>query len=339
MTAPEPVLPEVGGLASADAAQRTRILRRVEDLLAATGLAPGDPRLLPFDDVMLRLLDGAAAEERAACAARLAAAALAPPRILDRLARDADPAVAGPLLSAATALSEATLVACAEAGGQPHLGALARRPVLSEPVTDVLVERGGTMVLLVTAENRGARFSGYGLATLAGRAGESERLTLAVARRADLPPHLRRHVLAGASEAARKLLVEAPGAPDLLWAALGPGRLDLREAVEAVDRLARAGRLDEATLRRHASAGSVAHAVAALAALARLRTAEAEDLLRDPRPEPLMMVAKALGLEWATVKALLALRPSAEPAPSVQPTWELMSLDAARATLARRAVR
>ena len=84
-------------------------------------------------------------------------------------------------------LSDADLVENAATKSQNHLFAIARRLKLSECVTDVLVERGNRKVIHKVAANAGARFSLAGYDKLTHRARRDRKLTLALARRRDLP--------------------------------------------------------------------------------------------------------------------------------------------------------
>ena len=63
-------------------------------------------------------------------------------------------------------LDDETLIAGARTKSQEHLLAISRRKLLSEGVTDVLVERGNQEVVVSTAGNFGARFSEFGYSTL-----------------------------------------------------------------------------------------------------------------------------------------------------------------------------
>ena len=74
-------------------------------------------------------------------------------------------------------------------------------------MTDVLVERGDQQVVLSTAKNAGARFSGKGFDTLVKRSHGDDALTSCVGMRADLPPQILEQLLNAASEKVRKTLV------------------------------------------------------------------------------------------------------------------------------------
>jgi uncharacterized protein (DUF2336 family) len=117
--------------------------------------------------------------------------------------------VASPVLTQAERLDTETLIQCAKTKNQEHLLAISRRKSLPESLTDVLVERGDQQVVLSTAKNGGARFSGRGFATLVRRSHCDEQLAACVGARPDLPPELFDKLLEVASEKVRaKLEVE-----------------------------------------------------------------------------------------------------------------------------------
>ncbi|MDU6731367.1 MAG: DUF2336 domain-containing protein, partial [Bradyrhizobium sp.] len=105
----------------------------------------------PADAVVLfKLLDNVAVAARAELGSRLAVLPDAPPRLIKLLANDETIAVAGPVLRASDRLDEQTLVATAQTRGQEHLLAISGRKILTEAVTDVLVDRGDQAVVANT---------------------------------------------------------------------------------------------------------------------------------------------------------------------------------------------
>jgi uncharacterized protein (DUF2336 family) len=324
------------GVLSADPEQGPAVLARIEALYAATaGPGLGDDGIAVFDDVMLRLAGALAVPDRAAFATRLAGVLQPPPRILDSLARDPDPSVACPLLEHGASVNDATLVFCARERGQTHLFALSRRSPLLEQVTDLIVERGETRVLVSTAGNAGARFSEYGLTMLVGRAAESDHLTVLVGCRSDLPGYLLSRLIARASEAAKRRLAEtrSPTAGLLRGSPFDAGPLDYGEARTAVERLARVGRLGETAIVEWVRAGAVTHAVAGMATLARLPIPVIEAAIRQSRPEPLLLIARSMEWDWATVKAILSLRAGEDDHVGALAGYERLSPETARTAM------
>jgi len=130
----------------------------------------------------------------------------APPKVSATLALDDSIEVAAPLLMHSNQLDDDTLIRSAKNKSQQHLLAISRRRMLSESVTDVLVERGNPQVVVSTAANSGAQFSEFGYSTLIMRSKSDDDLALTVWSRSELS---REHLLAlfaSASEAVRQKL-------------------------------------------------------------------------------------------------------------------------------------
>jgi len=174
-------------VAAGGASERKRILERVADLFAAGSRGYSGQQIGLFDDVLQKLCADIEVKARARLARRFAHIDNAPPQLIRSLAFDDAIAVAQPVLIHSQQLSDADLVENAATKSQNHLFAIARRLKLSECVTDVLVERGNRKVIHKVAANAGARFSLAGYDKLTHRARRDRKLTLALARRRDLP--------------------------------------------------------------------------------------------------------------------------------------------------------
>src|SRR5271169_4800882 len=167
-------------VANRDIGSRAEMLRRVTDLfVSGSDRFDGAQRAL-FDDIMGRLIEEIDRSARAAFGARLASIANAPTAVSRVLALDDSIDVAGPLLAHSDQLDDDTLIAGAKTKSQDHLLAISQRKLLSEGVTDVLVERGDQQVVVSTAANSGARFSEFGYTRLITRAGADDELALTV---------------------------------------------------------------------------------------------------------------------------------------------------------------
>jgi uncharacterized protein (DUF2336 family) len=139
-----------------------------------------------FDEVVDSILDDVEPLARQELAERLAPRRDAPRRVVVRLAGDAI-AVAAPLLVHSQVLEDDDLAALAAEKSQDHLLAIARRPCLSEGITDILIERGDVLVLHAVAENLGAQCSASGFRALVDKARTREPLWRRIAGRRDLP--------------------------------------------------------------------------------------------------------------------------------------------------------
>ena len=102
-----------------------------------------DDHVRLFDLVFSRLIGEIESTARTELSRRLAPVGKAPIETVRRLAHDDDIAVAGPLLERADRLSDADLAGIAESKGQAHLLAICARNRIAQPVTDVLLRRGG----------------------------------------------------------------------------------------------------------------------------------------------------------------------------------------------------
>jgi uncharacterized protein (DUF2336 family) len=300
--------------------RRGEMLRRVTDLFIVGAAGFSDEEVTLFDDVILRLAAEIEVAARALLAVRLAPIPNAPPRVIRTLAFDDAIDVAGPVLTHSERLDETALIENAKQKGQDHLFAISRRKSLSERITDVLVERGDQQVVLSTAENRGARFSDAGFMKLVERADGDDRLSVCVGSRPELPPHLFKKLLGKASEIVRtKLMAAYPHAQGEVSQAVAEaagyiqnravaGSTDYSAAKSLVESVKRSGQLGEAKIQSWASEGRREETVAALALMCRLPIAFVERAMVQERVETILILAKAVGLSWATVKAILLMR-------------------------------
>jgi hypothetical protein len=184
----------------------------------------------------------------------------------------------------------------------------------------VLVQRGNQRVVLSTAENGGARFSDLGFAILVQRSAGDDRLAACVGSRPEIPPHLFLELLAKASHIVRaKLEVEHPReqrevrqvveevAEHIRTEALD-GLPDHAAARALVESLHRSGALDDDKLRTFAKDGRPEEITAALALMCNISLQFVERAMMQERPETILVLARAAGLSWSTVKAILLLQ-------------------------------
>ncbi len=304
----------------ASAERRGEVLRRVTDLFVSGSEEFTAEDLAMFDGVILRLATAIEQSARALLARRLAPIRNSPPQIIRALAFDDAIDVAGPVLAQSARLDDATLVEIVRTKGQGHMLAISHRGSLSAAVTDVLVELGDRDVMLSTVDNRGASFSDRGFSILVQRSEGDDALAEFVGLRPEIPPHLLAVLIAKASQTVRaKLEAAHPRAKEEVRRAvaeaarhvearLRPAALDHAAAPAAVERLQRSSRLDERALAEFAKAGAYAETVAALAAMCDLPPHFVEQAMARDRTETLLVLAKAAGLSWSTVREILLLR-------------------------------
>jgi len=302
--------------------KRVETLQRITALFLAGASQYKDEHVDLFDDVFGLLIEEIEAKARAELSNRLAPVGNAPIEILRKLAHDDDIAVAGPVLELAPRLAEADLLDIANSKGQAHLRALSTRRALGEAVTDILVRRGDREVVRRVADNRSARLSATGFSSLVERAEEDGVLAEKVGLRPDIPVPLFRELLTRATAVVRKRLL-ASASPAVkaeirrvlakvskeVGARVGPR--DYSKAQQVVLPLFRAGRLSEATLVEFCNEGKYEEIVVALAALTKVPTEITDRLMGGERPDPVLILCKAAGLAWSTVKALIVARTDA----------------------------
>jgi uncharacterized protein (DUF2336 family) len=280
-----------------------------------------------FDGVLIDLVPHSELGLRAELAERFSLLANAPRGLVGRLAREDELSVAGPLLRRSPVIEEKLLIEIARLKSQGHLLAMAERSALSSDVTDLIVRRGDRDAVRRAAGNAGARFSHAGYSTLIKRAGQDGVLTLAVGQRADLSDRHLKDLLAASIDVIRRRLLEVvkPERQDAIKLAISEisgvperfaSRRDFAPAQRAILALHGAGQLNEAALLGFAKAHKYEESIAALSALSAVKIATLDRLISGDRHDPVLILGKVLGLEWATVRALVLLRLGANRVPS-----------------------
>jgi uncharacterized protein (DUF2336 family) len=312
-----------------DPKRRAEAARRVAELflLGAKNFRPDHVDL--FDGVLIDLVPHAELAARADLAERLSVLGNAPRALVRQLAREDEILIAGPLLRRSPVIDEQALIEIARMKGQGHLLAMSERPTLSPGITDVIVRRGEREVVRRAAGNAGARFSQAGYSSLIKRASQDGVLTLTVGQRDDLSGPQLKDLLAGSIDVVRRRLLEVvkpvrqaairqamseiSGVPELV-----ESRRDFAPAQRTILALQKAGELNESTLLGFAKAYKYEESVAALAAMSGTRIATLDHLIAGDRHDPILIVGKMIGLEWATVRALILLRlgPNRVPSPA-----------------------
>ena len=176
------------GSVSVDERQSAR--REVLDLFHAGAGSYSARQLAIFDRLMGHLIERMDRAGLVEMSAALAEASSLPSEVVRRLSSDNDIAVAAPILRKSPAISDDQLVAVAQTKSQDHLSAIAARARISEPVVDVLVERGTREVARQVAVNLGARLSDMAFARIISDARKDKSLATALERRKDVPPEL-----------------------------------------------------------------------------------------------------------------------------------------------------
>ena len=323
-----------------DPKRRAEAARRITELFLQGAANFRSDHVDLFDGVLIGLVPHTALAARVDLAERLSVLANAPRGLVGQLAHEDEISIAGPLLRRSPVIDEQILIEIARIKGQGHLLAMSERSTLSPGITDVIVRRGDREVVRRAAGNAGALFSLTGYSALIKRAGHDGVLTLTVGQRDDLSGPQLKDLLAGSIEIVRHRLFDVvkPGRQAAIKQAMSEisgvfaqveSHRDFAPAQRTILALHSAGKLDEAALLGFAKAYKYEESVVALSAMSGVKIATLDQLITGERYDPILIVGKAVDLEWATVRALILLRlgPNRVPTP--------MDIESARVNFAR----
>jgi len=191
-SAAQPLLAELDtAFSQASQTWRATALRQIADLFVASAALYSAEQVALFDDVICRLIPKMDRAALAELSNKLAPVDNAPVKAIGSLARNADLAVAGPILEFASALPDEDLIAIAGRIDLKLLPKIAARTALSEAVTDILLERGNAAIKRQLIDNPNARMSETGFARMVSGINGDKELATALAARQDVPGELR----------------------------------------------------------------------------------------------------------------------------------------------------
>ena len=321
---PASLLPELEDVVQHGSAEkRAEALRRITALFLEGAPNFRDQHIALFDDVIGCLIEEIESKALAELARRLAPVPNAPTGVVRTLATNDDIDIAGPVLKQAQ-IAEPDLIRIAETKSQQHLLALSARKSVSEALADVIVARGDRDVSRSIATNQSARLSQNAFTTLVKRAEQDGVLAEKVGQRTDIPPRLFRQLLMQASDIVQKRLL-AQARPetqaeirrilakvtDEVGARAAPR--NYTAALAAVRERHREGTLTEADVVEFAKAHRYEETIAALATLCSVPVDVVDRLLNGERADPVLILARAVGFGWETVKAIICSRSGPEP--------------------------
>jgi uncharacterized protein (DUF2336 family) len=294
-------------------------LSKITDLFFSHIDVATDEQVRIFDRLMLQLVDRIETKARAELGNRLAPVQSPPLRVVGRLARDDELVVADPVLRRSEQLSTGELVEIAEQKSQGHLLAISSRRQIQQEVTDVLLRRGNSDVVRNVSGNQGAKFSEGGLEVLAERGSSDTLIAQRLVSRSDIPLQTYCAMLSQATDAVRqKLLAEAP--PQLKAeienvvssiageiAEEGVPSHDFAAALRRVLLEHPGGSIAEKDILRYAQERKLEETVAALSIVCLVPTGILSRLMDEGELEPLLILCRANGFTWPTVRAVLQL--------------------------------
>lgn len=295
-------------------------LARITDLLVAGSGGYPREQVELFDDVIGRFAAVIETGARVDLAERLAGLQNGPRGVLRTLAFDEEIRVARPVL-VRSQLDDQDLMEVAVRRGPEHQLAICERLRISEMVTDILVGAGSGPVRMAVARNPGARLSQVGAATLVDQSQANEALQELLGERTDLGPSDAKRLVAIARETARRRLIESlpPGGSSEIAQAIDTGVRavesalrgevrDLSAAAAALDAWLAGRPLGEADFGALAADLLIEEAICAVARLADLPVATVERVFQTRDNDLLLVIGRARGWSWRSIKALLRLR-------------------------------
>jgi uncharacterized protein (DUF2336 family) len=327
-----------------------RILRQVTKLFLADAHRLNEAQIALFDDVFLRLMQRADAPALALLGNDLSGVSAAPRKVICRLALHGDVLVAGPVLSRSRGLLDKDLVEIASARGQEHLLEISARQTVNTPLSDKLVERGERAVLDKLIQNPGASFSEAGCAALVAKAKLDDRLAEALACRSDVPPALRRELVAKVSDTRmRSMQAKPPAMQGKIKAAIAtraeraktptPTQADYSAALSRMAELSRKGDLSDRSVNRFAVEHEYVDVAAALSFLSGTPVEVIVPLLESVELEGLMVACKAARLNWSTTTMIIRNRPGCPAVTNRELEQAQAAFDALSLSVAQRTIR
>ena len=191
---------------------------------------------------ILRLMAHDAAEQvRRALAVTLKASPLVPRDVANRLARDVD-SISVPMLNFSPVFSDEDLAEIVRIGGPVRQKAVAKRPVLTETVTDAIAEFGDNDAVQTATDNRGASFSEHGLQTAIDRFEAAETILASIALRNALPASVSERLVTLVTGELRERLISGHGATPQTALAVAIGSRE-RASLDLVEQATRASDL------------------------------------------------------------------------------------------------
>jgi hypothetical protein len=303
-------------------ARRNELLKGVASLFAFASERCTLEQIEIYDEVLSRLSDMVETEARAFAAEKLAPLRRAPEGVIRRFAHDDSVEVAGPVLTHSPVLTDRDLLAVAESKGNGHLAAIATRSVLSEQVTDVVVRRGDGNVRRTVAGNHGARIGGEALEILVQHAMTDAETAAALGDRPDTPDAMISRLVDHAEQQVRRVLSgrgmksaeqglteAARRAGERMSNAYWLGLYDFESAWEKILKQGGSRVASESLLCQYALEDRFADVAAVFAVLADLDLEETKHWLVRMDTEPFVVIARALGLRFTTVQAMLKAGP------------------------------
>ena len=309
---------------SRSAEDRQRLLLKVTSLCEATR-PPAEVGPL-LSDIFLTLAAQAERDIRLALSERIAGVDWAPPALINMLALD-EIEIARPVITSSPLLKDTDLIRLLIEATLEHQIAVARRPQLSRPVADTIIDRGEAVTMTALASNRSADISEDAMRKLVDHSRRIAGLRAPLTRHPRLNEQLAQQLYQWVGQALRQSIGErfriddaqlnaavqqaaakAVGSPQ--WRTAPTSRLaEDRERSDMerrlVDKLQAAGQLRPGLLIRALREQRFELFEQALAALGGFSDAQVHHAIRAPTAEPLYLACIAVGVDKAVFASLL----------------------------------
>lgn len=266
-------------------------------------------------DILRRMAADAEIMVRSVLALEVRQAEGLPRDLAHAIARDVD-TVSAPFLESTPVLSDDDLVSLLKGGSALKQAAIARRPVVSETLSEAILDTGNVDAVAALAGNKGAALSEQQMGRMLDEYGADARVNEPLTLRAALPvtiaerlvnlvsERLKEHILthhAVSSDLAADLLLEARERVTLSLSGEAKGDLP-----GLVTQLYLGGRLTPSIVLRAACMGDLAFVEESLARLANVPVEKAYVLLHDAGPLGLQALYQRTGLPESLMPAFRA---------------------------------
>lgn len=289
---------------------RGELLQRITDIFLQAPDSYTEPQNACFGDIMERLAFALEWELREELAYKIAAEVDAPRRLVVRLANDII-SVARPILEQSPVLTEGDLIQLVRQRSQEHLLAVTRRADIGVRLASVLFDYGDDSVVESLLRNQDAEVASDTLEHAADRARDSGELQSALIDRRNVPKAILLDLVETVSERLRQKLLDRLARQDkanleeVIDTLKGKiGNAEASRAEQEIEKLARAGRLNEFALLRFARESKVPEFVLGLARLADIDVPTAWRTLCDSSGTALAVVCRANNFGVKTFKKI-----------------------------------
>ncbi|HEX7759923.1 MAG TPA: DUF2336 domain-containing protein [Caulobacteraceae bacterium] len=338
---------------------RTALMKRLADVVSLPSSRVNTFERAVTADLLVEMLRDADFDERERVARRLCGLTEIPNSLVRLILRD-EYDVARPLLEESVSLNDSDLLDCIRCATGAHRRAIAMRRVVSEVISEALVEGGETLVIEALLRNEAAKFSQAAIETVVALTRDWQHLAPMLLRRPELRPS-HAYVLFWWAEAparrtilqrfavSRDILQEASA--DVFPIAAEEGWKDplARKALQFIERRQRNraaiekspyASLDDAI--KAAEDGFNRQIAEEISYLSGLKPMTGAKIFTDPGGEALAILCKATGLPKGAVRSLWkALRrpettETGEIAPALERvfnTYDMIAVDRAQTVL------